>query len=89
LRHRPRFEISMEIIGRLVAQPCGPTRLSRICNLGYDKCVEMLTELERKGFVKKEIVDSHEIYSATPDGFQVAEDFARLWRKVYPETNLR
>lgn len=89
MRHRSRLEIYVDILGRLHEQKMGPTRLSRFCNLSYDKCVEMLGELEARALVRKEIVEGHDIYGITQEGYQTVEDFSKVWRRVYPDTHLR
>jgi predicted transcriptional regulator len=84
LKHRPRVVIYVEILAELGERPCGPTRLSRATNLSYDKCVEILAELEGRGLVRKDAQDGHSVYSTTPEGFQVAVDWNRLWAKLRP-----
>ena len=84
MRHRPRVVIYVEILAELRERPSGPTRISRVANLSYDKCVEILTELEARGLVRKESREGHDVYSTTPDGFQVAEDWNKLWAKLRP-----
>ena len=76
--------IYVEILSELRERPSGRTRISRVANLSYDKCVEILRELELKGLVRRATQDAHDVYSTTPDGYQVAEDWSRLWAKLKP-----
>ena len=84
MAHRPRVVIYMEILSALIERPCGRTRLSRVANLSYDKCVEMLSELEVRGLVNRSTQDGHEVFGATPDGSQVVDDWTKLWRRLNP-----
>ncbi len=84
MKHRPRVVIYVEILSELRDRPSGPTRLSRAANLSYDKCAEFLHELESKGLVRKDVQDGHEVYSTTPEGYQVAEEWTKLWEKLRP-----
>ncbi len=84
MRHRPRVVIYVEILSELRDRPSGRTRLSRVTNLSYDKCVEILRELEARGLVTKAGQYGHDIYSTTPDGYQVVEDWNRIWEKLKP-----
>lgn len=77
----------MDVLGRLIERPSGPTRLSRLCNLSYDKCAEILAELEARGLVRKETEDGHDVYSVTPDGYKLTEDWRKIWEKVYPDSS--
>lgn len=74
----------MDVLGRLIGCPSGPTKLSRICNLAYDRCVEILAELEARGLVKKESEEGRDVYSVTPDGYKITEDWRKIWERVYP-----
>lgn len=84
MRHRPRVVIYVEILAELRERPSGPTRLSRAANLSYDKCVEILGELATRGLVRKTSQDGHDVYGTTPDGYQVAEDWNKVWEKLKP-----
>ena len=89
MSHRPRIAIYAKVLWELAERPSQPTRVSRACNLGYDVCIEILNELETKGFVSKATEEGHEVYHATQEGYNWALDFKKVWEKVYPETNLR
>ncbi len=84
MRHRPRVVIYVEILSELRERPSGRTRLSRVTNLSYDKCVEILRELEAKGLVRKAAHEGHNVYGATPDGSQVVDEWSRLWARLMP-----
>jgi predicted transcriptional regulator len=84
LKHRPRVVIYVEILAELRERPSGRTRLSRAANLSYDKCVEILRELEAKGLVRKDSEEGHDVYRTTPEGYQVVEDWNKLWGKLRP-----
>jgi predicted transcriptional regulator len=74
----------MEILAELIERPSGKTRISRVANLSYDKCVEILLELEGRGLVAKSTREGHEIYGVTPDGSQIVNDWTKLWRRLNP-----
>ena len=76
--------IYVEILSELRERPSGRTRLSRVMNLSYDKCVEILHELESKALVTKVTVDGHENYSVTQAGYQIVDDWSKLWEKLKP-----
>jgi len=84
LKHRPRVLIYVELLAELSERPSGPTRLSRVGNLSYDTCAEILNELEAKGLVRKESKDGHDIYSTTPSGYQTLEDWNKAWERLKP-----
>jgi predicted transcriptional regulator len=84
LRHRPRLLIYVEILSELRDRPSGPTRMSRVANLSYDTCVEILKELEAKGLVRREAKEGHDVFSTTPAGFQVVDDWTRVWERLRP-----
>jgi predicted transcriptional regulator len=84
LKHRPRVVIYMEILAELRERPSGPTRISRVVNLSYDTCVEILRELEGRGLVVKTTQDGHDLYSTTPDGYRIVDDWNRLWERLKP-----
>jgi predicted transcriptional regulator len=74
----------MDILAELVVRPSGRTRISRVANLSYDKCVEILTELEVRGLVTRSTQEGHDVYGVTLDGCQIVEDWAKLWRRLNP-----
>jgi predicted transcriptional regulator len=86
---RPRIAIYAKVLWELAERPSQPTRISRVCNLSYDVCMEILGELEVKGLVSKSVEEGHETYHATQDGYQWVLDFGKVWERVYPGTNLR
>ena len=89
LSHRPRIAIYAKVLWELAERPSQPTRLSRACNLSYDVCIEILNELEACGLVSKAAEDAHGVYHATQDGYQWVLDFDKVWKRVYPRTNVR
>jgi len=89
LSHRPRIAIYAKVLWEVAERPSNPTRVSRACNLNYDVCVEVLNELEARGLIVKKMGDGHEVYHATPEGYQWVLDFNKVWERVYPGTNLR
>ena len=84
MRHRPRVVIYVEILAELRGRPSGPTRVSRVANLSYDKCVEFLGALEARGLVARETSDGHVIYRTTPEGYRLVEDWESVWRRLMP-----
>lgn len=84
LKHRPRVVIYMEILAELRERPSGPTRISRVVNLSYDTCLDILRELEGKRLAVKATQDGHDLYSTTPDGYRVVDDWNKLWERLKP-----
>ncbi|HME18686.1 MAG TPA: winged helix-turn-helix domain-containing protein [Nitrososphaerales archaeon] len=82
MKHRPRVVIYMEILAELRERPSGPTRISRVVNLSYDTCVEILRELEAKGLTVRAKQDGHDVYSTTPDGYRIVDDWNKLWQRL-------
>ena len=74
----------MEILAELRERPSGRTRLSRVVNLSYDKCVELLRELESKGLVTRSSDEGHDTYGTTPAGYQLVDDWNVLWQRLKP-----
>lgn len=72
----------MDILSQLRGHPNGPARISRMCNLGYDRCVEFLAKLEANGLVLKETAWGHPLYRLTPDGYQTLEDYLKVQIKL-------
>ena len=89
MSHRPRIAIYAKVLWELAERPSYPTRLSRVCNLSYDVCSEVLRELEARGLVSKAVEEGREVYHATSEGYQWVLDFDKVWERVYPGTNLR
>ncbi len=84
MRHRPRVVIYVEILAELRERPSGRTRISRVANLSYDKCVEILRELESRGLVVKTSHEGHDTYSTSQAGSQIVDDWNRLWVRLRP-----
>jgi predicted transcriptional regulator len=89
LSHRPRIAIYAKILWELAERPSQPTRVSRVCNLSYDVCIQILGELEARGLVLKAMEEGHEVYHTTSEGYRWVLDFDKVWERVYPGTNLR
>jgi len=62
----------MEILHALRDGPLLPNRLSQVCNLNYQRAVEMLDHLEKKGLVSRTPEGGHELFSLTPDGLEAS-----------------
>ncbi len=58
----------MEVLAALSEQPRLPTKLAQICNINYVRLREFLAPLETKGYVKKQIIDGHEVIAITSEG---------------------
>jgi predicted transcriptional regulator len=72
----------MAVLAELRERPSLPTRISRVANLSYDKCMEILGELEARGLLRRASRDGHDVYGVTEDGYQLVEDWSKLWRRL-------
>ena len=67
----------VEILRALMDGPMIRDRLSRACNLNYQRLVEMLERLERHGLVSHRTEEGHEVYSLTTSGLESVKKF--MW----------
>lgn len=74
----------MEILADLRERPSGPTRISRAVNLSYDRCSEMLKELESRGLIIRSEADGHDSYGVTPAGSRLVDDWSSVWKRLNP-----
>jgi predicted transcriptional regulator len=65
----------MEILHALREGPLLPNRLSQVCNLNYQRAMEMLDHLEKKGLVSRNEEGAHELFRLTPDGLKVSMNY--------------
>jgi len=65
----------MEILHALREGPLIRNRLSQVCNLNYQRLVEMLDHLEKKGLIAHDTAEGHDLYSLTPDGLKVSMNY--------------
>jgi len=65
----------MEILHALRDGPLLPNRLSQVCNVNYQRMIEMLEHLEKKGLITHTIQEGHDLYSLTPDGLKVSMNY--------------
>ena len=65
MRHRSNVFIMMEILGLLMEEPRGPTRVAQAANLNYQKCAEYLEVLSTSEFVRKDVEEGPEVFSTT------------------------
>jgi len=73
----------MEILAAVAEQPRLPTKLAHICNINYTRLGEYVDPLEARGYVKREMLDSHEVYAITSEGLRLHQDFEKL-RSRFP-----
>ena len=73
--NRARLLALMEILHALREGPMIRNRLSQVCNLNYQRMVEMLEHLEKKGLVVHDAREGHDLYSLTPDGLKVSMNY--------------
>ncbi len=85
MRRRPNIIIYMEILAQLRDGAKGPTRLAQATGLNFDKLLEFANLLESRRLIKKELQGVHELYSITPDGYQLHED----WGKFFDRLNMK
>ena len=69
---------SVEILEALAKQPRLPTKLAQICNINYVRLAEFLTPLESKGYVKRQVIDGHEVIAITSEGL----NFDHQWQEL-------
>ena len=74
-RYREKLLVLMEILGALREGPMVPNRLSQMCNLNYQRMIEMLDQLKKRGLVTSSMESGHELYSLTPDGLKVSMNY--------------
>jgi predicted transcriptional regulator len=67
----------VEILRALMDGPMIRDRLSRTCNLNYQRLVQMLERLEHHGLVSHRTEEGHEVYSLTPSGLESVKEF--MW----------
>jgi len=72
----------MDILTALLDGPKLPTRLAQTCNLNYDNLVRLVAMLESSRMVEKKVESGHELYSISPDGFKVQEQFKDVLLKL-------
>lgn len=72
---RARLHALMEILHALREGPMLPNRLSQVCNLNYQRAMEMLDQLEKKGLVSRMVQDGHDLYNLTQDGLKVSTHY--------------
>ncbi|MDE1852139.1 MAG: hypothetical protein KGI38_00110 [Thaumarchaeota archaeon] len=71
MKNRDTVVICWELLKALASGPQIPSRLARVANVPYNRLGEYLGVLTTGGLVKVNKVDSHEMYSITPEGMTV------------------
>jgi len=84
LKRRPDLVIMMDILASLLEGPKLPTRIAQACNLSYDNFVKWADFLESRKLVIRSSQQGHEIYSLTPDGHQIYQDFRKVMDRLRP-----
>lgn len=77
----------MEILSILRSTPMGPTRLAQSTGLSFDKFMEVATLLELRHFVERSVREGQNVYSITPDGSQLLQEWERVWTKISPDSS--
>jgi predicted transcriptional regulator len=72
---RPRVLALMEILLALRDGPMLPNRISQVCNLNYQRAIEMLENLEKMGFIGHTVQDGHELYHLTAEGLEQSKKY--------------
>ena len=78
MKHRSNLLTFMEILGALAEGPRLPTKLAQTCNINYARLGEFTGPLEGMGYIRKELVDGHEVFTVTGEGLKIQEEFERL-----------
>ena len=73
--NRARLLALMEILYALREGPMIRNRLSQVCNLNYQRMIEMLDHLEKKGLVVHDVKEGHDLYGLTEDGLKVSMNY--------------
>jgi predicted transcriptional regulator len=74
--NRARLLALMEILYVLREGPMIRNKLSHVCNLNFQRLVEMLDHLEKMGLVSRiEMQGGHDLYSLSPDGLKVSMNY--------------
>jgi predicted transcriptional regulator len=77
--------VYLEILGALKEQPRLKTRLAQIANINLARIDEdYLDSLVNAGLVKKEKIESHDVFAITAEGGQAWEDLYRIQKKLNP-----
>jgi predicted transcriptional regulator len=83
---RARLLSLMEILHALREGPLIRNRLSQVCNINYQRMIEMLEHLERKGLITHTISEGHDLYGLTPDGLKVSMNYQWINAMVMDDT---
>ena len=76
----------MEILGALLEQPRLRTNLAQIVNVNLARIDEdYLNNLLRANLIKKDHIESHDVFAITMEGRQFWEELYRLQRKLDPD----
>ncbi len=84
LQKRSDILIRAEILRVLHDGPTGPTRLSRLCNIPYDRLEAYISPLLSKGLVKSEVSEGRLSYSITPEGLKLLHEIEEILSKLRP-----
>jgi predicted transcriptional regulator len=84
LKRRPNILIYMEILDLLLDGPKGPTRLSQAMGLNFNKFLEFATFLKARELIRSEDQEGHELYFITQKGFELNNDWKKVWNTLAP-----
>ncbi len=85
-RYRTQLGIAHDVLEALARDgPMSPTRLSTIANLPYDRLVDILNRLEKRGCVAR---DEGGLYKITEKGYELLEKLREL-KKIAESLGLR
>jgi predicted transcriptional regulator len=87
LKKRERTLILMEILSILRTMPMGPTRLAQSTGLSFGKFMEFASPLESRGFVAKSVQGGQNVYTVTPEGIQLLQEWEKVWTKISPDSS--
>jgi predicted transcriptional regulator len=72
---RARLLSLMEILHALREGPFIRNRLSQLCNINYQRMIEMLDHLEKRGLVSHTVQEGHDLYGLTPEGLKASMSY--------------
>ena len=78
MKKRSNLLTFMEILGALAEGPRLPTKLAQACNINYARLTEFTGPLEAMGYIKKDKIDGHEVFTVTGEGLKIQGEFDRL-----------
>lgn len=84
LHKRSSILIRAEILRILYDGPTGPTKLSRLCNIPYDRLESYVLPLIERGLVLRNDEEGKIVYSLSEEGAKVLLEIERILSKLKP-----